>query len=260
MQKLINNVVADLDRHVTQHGIYPSQPVTPGVPWSTYIRSQRNGSRSVSSSTEALDSDQARNVTKRIFQHARSMVTGPRSLPANTPNPSFQQVDRGYMSESGLSDRYSPSAATVKGVCRSSQDGYAPGLNDYDTLFRVRHAGEMIDTAPTVGAPLISTEVIPTTLGGIFPAPSSNGMVVNPRTEIISTNGSPLQKKCIPMGADNGVSPRSSHIIGEGATIFTDMTDTMLKVLDQQMALTAQAQELENSLAENALATGQSRS
>ena len=35
------------------------------------------------------------------------------------------------------------------------------------------------------------------------------------------------------------------------------MTDTMLKVLDWQMALTAQAWELENSLAENALSAGQ---
>ena len=62
------------------------------------------------------------------------------------------------------------------------------------------------------------------------------------------------------MGADRVVSPSTSHIIGEDATVFTDMTDTMLKVLDRQMALTAQAQELENSLAENALATGQPRS
>ena len=54
----------DLDRCVTQHGIYPSQPASPGVPWSAYVKSQRNGSRSVSSSTEALDSDQTRNVTK----------------------------------------------------------------------------------------------------------------------------------------------------------------------------------------------------
>ena len=52
----------DLDRHVTWHGIYPSQPALPGVLWSEYVRSQRNGSRSVSSSTEALDSDQARYI------------------------------------------------------------------------------------------------------------------------------------------------------------------------------------------------------
>ena len=36
------------------------------------------------------------------------------------------------------------------------------------------------------------------------------------------------------------------------------MTDTMLKVLDRWMAVTAQAWELENSLAENACAIGQS--
>ena len=123
----------DVDRHVTQHGIYPSQPASPGVPWSAYIRSQRNGSRSVSSSTEALDSDQARNVTKRIFQHARSMATGPRLLPTNSLDPYSQPVDRGYMSESGLSDRYSLRAAIAKGVHRSSHNGYATGLDDYDT-------------------------------------------------------------------------------------------------------------------------------
>ena len=53
----------DLDRRVTQHGIYPSLPASQGVPWSTYVKSQRSqrvSSRSVSSSTEALDSDQAR--------------------------------------------------------------------------------------------------------------------------------------------------------------------------------------------------------
>ena len=117
----------------------------------------------------------------------------------------------------------------------------------------------MVDIASKISAPMINTEEVPTTFGGIIPAPSSTGIIVNPRTEIISTNGSPFQKKCIPIGADKVVSPRSNNII-EGATIFTDMTDTMMKVLDQQMTLTAQAWELENSLAENALAAGQSRS
>ena len=223
----------DLDRCVTQHDIYPLQPASPGVPWSAYVRSQRNGSRSVSSCTEALDSDQARNATKRIFQHARSMATGPRSLPTNSPDTYFQPVDRGYMSESGLSDRYSLRAAIAKGVCRSSHNDYATGLDDYDTLFEARHGREMIDIVPKVSAPMIGTQVVPTTFGGTIPAPSSTGMIVNPRTEIISASGSPFQKECIPMGADKVVSPRSSHIIGEGATIFTDMMDTMLKVLDR---------------------------
>ena len=198
-----------------------------------YVRSQRNGSRSVSSSTEALDSDQARYVTKRIFQHARSMTTGPRSLPTNSPVPYFQPTDREYRSESGLNDRYSPRALIATGVCRSSHDDYATGLDDYATLNEARHDRETIDIVPRVSAPVISTGVIPVTLGGMTPAPSSTGMIVKPRTEIVSTSGSPLHKNCIPMGADRVLSSSSSHIVGEGATVFTDMTDTMLKVLDQ---------------------------
>ena len=75
----------DLDRQVTHHGIYPSLPASPGVPWSAYIKSQRVGSRSVSSSTEALDSDQARCTTQRIIQHTRS-------LPTDSPILIFQQI------------------------------------------------------------------------------------------------------------------------------------------------------------------------
>ena len=223
----------DLDRCVTQHGIYPSQPASPGVPWSAYVRLQRSGSRSVSSSTEALDSDQARYVTKRIFQHARSMTTGPRSLPTNSLVPYFQSTDREYRSESGLSDRYSLRAPTAIDVCRSSCDDYATVLDDYATLNEASYDRETMDIVPRVGAPVISTEVVPTTLGGMTPAPSGTGMIGNPRTEIVSTSGSPLQKKCIPMSADRVETSSSSHIIGEGATVFTDMTDTMLKVLDR---------------------------
>ena len=56
----------DLDQCVTRHGVYPSFPAPTGVPWSEYVRSQRNRSRSVSSSTEVLDSDHARYITSRI--------------------------------------------------------------------------------------------------------------------------------------------------------------------------------------------------
>ena len=66
----------DLDRRVTRHGIYPSLPAPNGVPWSEYVRTYRNRSRSISSSTEALESDCARYVTRRIVQHARSIATG----------------------------------------------------------------------------------------------------------------------------------------------------------------------------------------
>ena len=87
----------DLDRHVTWHGVYPSLPALNGVPWSEYIRSQRNRSRSVSSSTEALDSDHARYITHQIAQHARSMDTSTRSLPTDSPVPYFQPIERGHM-------------------------------------------------------------------------------------------------------------------------------------------------------------------
>ena len=43
----------DLDRHVMRHGVCFSFQAPTGVRWSEYIRSQRNRSRSVSSSTEA---------------------------------------------------------------------------------------------------------------------------------------------------------------------------------------------------------------
>ena len=73
----------------------------------------------------------------------------------------------------------------------------------------------------------------------------------------MSSCGSPIQKDNA--NVERAVSTSSHPIIGESATVFTDMTDTMLKVLYRWMAVTAQAWELENSLAENACAIGQSR-
>ena len=201
----------DLDRCVTWHGIYPSLPASPGVPWSAYVRSQRRGSRSVSSSTEALDSEQARCITQRIIQHTRS-------LPTNSPVPYAPSTDREYRLESGLSDRYTARVPLETGAHRSSYDGYEH--DDYATL------------------------------GGITPAPSSIGIIVHPRmgAGTISMHGSPIQKDT--MNVEGAVSSSSHPIIGEGATVFADMTDTMLKVLDRWMAVAAQAWELENSLAE----------
>ena len=117
---------------MTRHGVYPSRPAPTGVPWSKYVRSQRNGSRSVSSSTEASDSDHARYITRRIAQHVRSMATGTRLLPTDSPVPYFQPIERGHMSEGGLSDTYLPIAIFVGDVQISPQDGNAPsGGIDY---------------------------------------------------------------------------------------------------------------------------------
>ena len=79
----------DLDRQVTHHGIYLSLPASPGVPWSAYVRSLRVGSRSVSSSTDTLDSDQARHTTPRILQNTRS-------VPTDSPVPYIPSTNREY--------------------------------------------------------------------------------------------------------------------------------------------------------------------
>ena len=88
---------------------------------------------------------------------------GTRSLPTNSPVPYFQPIERGHMSEGGLSDRYSPKAIFVGGIQTLSHDGNIPlggtnyppiaaepgiytGLHDdYDTLFEARHGRGAMD-------------------------------------------------------------------------------------------------------------------
>ena len=210
----------DLDRRVTHQGVYPSLSASHGVPWSAYVRSQRMISRLVFLSTDALDSDQVRQTTQRILQHTRS-------LPTNSPVPHIPSTDRKYRSDSGLSDRYTTRIPMATGVDRSSYMGYMTEHDDYATL------------------------------GSITPTSSSIGMFVKPKTKSVSSHG-----LLMPKGNANGerAIPTSSHpIIGESAAMFTDMTDTMLKVLDRRVAVTAQARDLENTLAENTYTIGQNR-
>ena len=221
---------------MTWHGVSPSLPAPTGVPWSEYIRSQRNRSRSVSSSTEALDSDHARYITSRIAQHARSMATGTRSLPTDSPVPYFQPIERGHMSEGGLSDIDSQRVAFLGGGVKyhpiaTESDGLSTymGLDDYDTLFEARHGKGALDHVPRR-----SGEVVTTSSMGITPTTLGAGMIVNPIIEMGPTfNDGPLhpnQKEQVPVSTDPSVmehrvaSPSSGHIIGEGAAIFTDMT------------------------------------
>ena len=55
----------------------------------------------------------------------------------------------------------------------------------------------------------------------------------------VRENRSPFQKEAL---QPRVVSP-SSEIIGEGAAIFTDMTETILNVLDKQIAMAPDAQQ-----------------
>ena len=156
------------------HGIYPSFPAPTGVPWTEYLRLQRNRSRSASSFTEALDSDHARYITNRIPQHAGSMATGTRSLPTDLPVPYFRSIEREHVSEGKPSDIGSLEGALHGGMqipphhtnsdefsylhsggiehhpAVSEQDRLSTytGLDDYDTLFEGRHGRGAIDNIP----------------------------------------------------------------------------------------------------------------
>ena len=127
------------------------------------------------------------------------------------------------------------------------------GLDDYDTLFEVRHGREALDYMPR-----LSGEAIVTSSIGMTPASLSAGMIESPTVRIrpIPDSGLPPtgRKEHVSAGAEPSmmghrvVSPVSTgYIIGEGAVIFTDMTETMLTALDQQMALSSKAQKPEGS-------------
>ena len=112
-------------------------------------------------------------------------------------------------------------------------------------MFKARHGRGALDPTPVIGH-----EVKSTPFGGIAPPPGK-GMIVKPRSEVRSTNGSlyPNKREYNLVGTDLSemgqqvISASSGHIIGEGAAIFTDMTETVLDVLDQQMALSMEAQK-----------------
>ena len=243
----------DLDRRVTRQGIYPSLPAPNGVPWSAYVRTHRNRPQSISSSTEALESDHARYVTRRIAQHARSMVTHTRSLPTNSPVPYFQPVERGYMSEGSQEGVYTtpyvdPSEHTINiggtdyllEITETDRVSTFTGLDDYDTLFAARHGRGALDPAPRVG------EHLPTTSLGI-PPPTAGPELINPMERVIPIHdevhtGQGEQISLVPETVKSQVSPPSSDI-GEGVAIFTDMTKMILDVLDKQIATSPGSQQ-----------------
>ena len=106
------------------------------------------------------------------------------------------------------------------------------GLDDYDTLFAARHGRGALDPAPRMSEQKIITSSV-----GITPTTLSTGLMVNqldkvkPPSDIECSN----QRECTSMTKDplkpRVVSP-SSKIIGEGAAIFMDMTETILNTLD----------------------------
>ena len=159
------------------------------------MRKHRNRSKSISSSTEALESDHARYVTRKIVQHARSMATGTRSLPTDSPVPYFQPIERGYMSEGSQEGVYvtpyvDPSEHTVNiggtdyhsEITETDRVSTFTGLNDYDTLFAARHGRGALDPVPRVSELMITT----TSLG--IPPPITGPVLINPMEKEMPTH------------------------------------------------------------------------
>ena len=118
----------DIDRWVTRHGIYVAFPAPMGGLLTEYVRLQMgrlHRSRSVSSSTEALDSENARYITSRIAQHAWSLATSTRSLPTDSPGPHFQPIlhEREQTPEGMLGDMDLPVGPLYAGILPSSIQG-----------------------------------------------------------------------------------------------------------------------------------------
>ena len=130
-------------------------------------------------------------------------------------------------------------------------------------LFEARHGRGALDhMSRTSGEAMVTSSI------GMTPATLSVGVIEKliVGTRPISDSGPPPtnQRECVPMSADPSMMGHrvvsiisSGHIIGEGAAIFMDITETMLTALDQQMALSIEAQRPEGSLTDNILTTGQ---
>ena len=76
----------------------------------------------MSSSTEVLDSDNARYITNRIAQHTRSLATSTRALPTDSPVPYFQPIlhKRGQTPEGMPGDMDLPVGPPHAGILPSS--------------------------------------------------------------------------------------------------------------------------------------------
>ena len=95
------------------------------------------------------------------------------------------------------------------------------GLDDYDTLFAAKYGRGALDHIP-----LVDNQMVTTPLG--VPTPKAGPILTHPSEHMISPpDGTEKDRSQVP--------PPSSAIIGEGAAVFTDMTETILDTLDRQV-------------------------
>ena len=179
------------------------------------------------------------------------MATGTRSLPTDSPIPYFQPIERGYVSEGSQEGMFAtpyiePSghAINIGGTDYHSEITETDrvltftGLDEYDALFAARHGRGALDPVPTIGDLTFST-----TLG--VPTPKACPELINPMDQMMPTHGGAVLKQKEKIGPQ--ITPPSSEMIGEGAAVFTDMTETILDALDKQVNTSTCSQHAKRS-------------
>ena len=113
-------------------------------------------------------------------------------------------------------------------------------------MFAARHGRGALDQVPTMSEHMKMTSSV-----GITPITSGTGLMVSPlnKRELAYNIEHSSQRESASMTKDplehRVVSP-TSGIIGEAAAIITDMTETILNALDQQMAMSSDAQKMDD--------------
>ena len=172
-------------------------------------------------------------MTRRIVRHARAMVTGTRSLLTDSSIPSFQSNERGYMSEGSQEDVYAnpnmelPGQIIQQGATELPLENIETdrvstftGLDDYDTLFAAKYGRGALDPIPLVDNQMVTPLGVSTTKTG--------HILTHPREHTMSPHdGTEREGSQVPLP--------STAIIGEGAAVFTDMTEMILDTLDRQV-------------------------
>ena len=116
-------------------------------------------------------------------------------------------------------------------------------MDDYDTLFVATHGRGALDPVPRASEQMIML----TSLG--IPPPVTGPELVNPMERVMPVcdiaHSSQREHVSPPKDAlQTWVVSPSSEIIGEGAAVFTDMMETILNVLDKQVAMSPDTQQI----------------
>ena len=133
---------------------------------------------------------------------------------------------------------------TKRGVDQDRLSTYT-SLDDYDAMFKARHGKGAIDNMTVTGekisftspviilTPAVCMSVTENPMPGTLSKHTPSGVYSLP-----SQQGQASVGESYHFSAQHDVIPPVGvgHILGEGATVFTDMTKTMLAALDKQMA------------------------